>query len=160
MIILKNQLHDHLNNCNWKMFFILRNVFSNVFFFFTNLSQGNFLYCLRFLIHLKTLILHVLLLNWNKTCYIDFFFVKIFVSFIKLLNISLDGTHLFLRVAYLICEMLLKVNYIPADGKSFICRAFKKSEMILFCMYVEFHIIFSIDFLHSSLTQFFFIKVF
>ena len=39
--------------------------------------------------------------------------------------------------------MLLKVNYFAADkGKSLICGAFIKSEMILSCMYAEFHIIY------------------
>ena len=43
-----------------------------------------------FLKKLKTLVLPLLLLKWNKTCCIDFFFDKIFVSFVKLLNINLD----------------------------------------------------------------------
>ena len=136
--------------CFFKCFFFLHKFISGQFFILPEVSytSKNF-NTARTPTELKQNLLH-----WF------FFFVKIFVSFVKLLNINLDKTHLFLRVAYLICKMLLKVNYIAADGISFICRAFKKSEMMLFCKYVEFHIIFSIDFLHSSLTQFFFIKVF
>ena len=42
------------------------------------------------------LILSVLVLKWNKTSYIEYFLAKIFVSFLKLLNISLDKYSLFL----------------------------------------------------------------
>ena len=62
---------------------------------------------------------------------------RIFVSFVKLLNISLDD-------------------------KSLICNIFIEAEMILFCKYAEFRIIwlFSNEFLHSSLLQFFCYKSF
>ena len=55
-----------------------------------------------------------------------------------------------------------KVNYFDADkGKIFICRAFIKTDMVLFCLYVKFsHNLFSNDFLHSCFIQFFFIKAF
>ena len=37
----------------------------------------------------------------------------------------------------------VKVNYFAADkSKSLICRVFMKIEMILFCVYAEFHIIY------------------
>ena len=60
--------------------------------------------------------------------------------------------------------MVLKVKYFAADSsKSLICRAFIKAKMILFCMYVEFCImwleIFSNVFLHSSLIWFFFVSL-
>ena len=38
----------------------------------------------------------MLVLKWNKTSYIEYFFAKIFVSFLKLLNISLIKYALFL----------------------------------------------------------------
>ena len=131
-----------------------------MFFFFTNLSQGNLLYCLRFLIQTKNVNTACTPIEIKQNLLHQIFFVKILVSFAKLLNTSLDEQHLFLRVPYSICETLLKVNYVPADGKSFILRAFIKAEMILFCLYAESHIIFSIDFLHSSLIQLFFKKTF
>ena len=44
-------------------------------------------------------------------------------------------------------------NFTAGKGKSFICRVFREVEMILYSLYVEFHIIslriFSKDFLHS-----------
>ena len=57
--------------------------------------------------------------------------------------------------------MLLKVNFFAADkGKSFICRAFIKLEMILLSMYAEFHRIYcQLIFYNSSLIQFLFVKV-
>ena len=59
--------------------------------FFTNYSHGSFLYCQNFFI-LKVLI-HLLLRKWNKTW---IFFMKKFVSFIKLFNIGLDEYSRFL----------------------------------------------------------------
>ena len=54
-----------------------------------------------------------------------------------------------------------KVNYFAADkGKSLICGVFIKAGMVLFCVYVKFYNLFSNDFLHSCLIQFFFVKVF
>ena len=48
----------------------------------------------------------------------------------------------FPKDAILIQEMLLKVNYFTADkGKNLVCRAFIEAEVILFCMYGEFHMI-------------------
>ena len=48
----------------------------------------------------------------------------------------------FLANALLICKMPFEVNYVAADAdKSLICRIFIEAEMILFCVYVEFHII-------------------
>ena len=70
--------------------------FNKVLFFFTNLSQGNFLYCPNIFILTKNLNLPVLVLNWNKTYYIEFFFVKFFFSFLKLLNTNLNAYSLFL----------------------------------------------------------------
>ena len=60
--------------------------------------------------------------------------------------------------------MLFNVNYFAADeGKSLICRVFIETDMILFCVYTEFRIIyfriFSNDFLHSFLYNLFYIKV-
>ena len=44
-------------------------------------------------------------------------------------------------------------NFTAGKGKSFICRVFREAEMILYSLYVEFHVIllriFSKDFLHS-----------
>ena len=76
-------------HCNSKELRVVRNFLQNVFFYFTNLSQGSLLYSPWFFI-LKFLILPVLLLKWNKTCCIEFSLIKISVSFIKLINISLD----------------------------------------------------------------------
>ena len=55
-----------------------------------------------------------------------------------------------------------KVNYFTVEnGKSLICEVFIKADMAHFGEYVKFpHKLFSNDFLHSCLTQFFFIKVF
>ena len=78
-------------HCNSEKFCVLRNVLENILFFSTNLSQGNFSIPRGFSYHLKFLILSVLLLEWNKTCCIDFFCQ----DFVKLLNISLDGYSLF-----------------------------------------------------------------
>ena len=49
---------------------------------------------------------------------------------------------------YLVCKILLKVNYFVVDnGKNVICGVFIKAEMILFCIYAEFHVnLFSNDF--------------
>ena len=87
LIILKNELNHQLN------FVILKKIayyeiFCKMFFFFTNLSQGNFLYCQRFFILIKNSVMPVLLLKWNKTCFIEFSLVKIFISFVKLLSIN------------------------------------------------------------------------
>ena len=46
-----------------------------------------------------------------------------------------------LRVLYLIREMLLKVNYFATDKVKSLLNSIK-SEMILFCVYAEFHIIY------------------
>ena len=46
-----------------------------------------------------------------------------------------------LRVLYLIREMLLKVNYFATDKLKSLLNSIK-SEMILFCVYAEFHIIY------------------
>ena len=107
----KNQLHDQLNNCNSKKSWILQNVFRNVLFFSTNLSQSNFLYCLRFPKQTKNFSIARTPTEMKQNLlYWLFFFEKIFVSSVKLLNISLDEQYLFLGVPYLICETLLKVN--------------------------------------------------
>ena len=48
--------------------------------------------------------------------------------------------------------MLLKVNYFAADKrKSLACRVFIKAEMILSCVYPEFHVIY----FEMFFTQFF-----
>ena len=59
-----------------------------------------------------------------------------------------------IKLMYLICNIFLKVNNFTAGkGKSFLCRVFREAEMILYSLYVEFHVIllriFSKDFLHS-----------
>ena len=61
-----------------------------LFFFFANLCQGNFLYCPRFSILTKTLILPALVLKRNKISCIEHFLIKVFVSFVKILNIILE----------------------------------------------------------------------
>ena len=96
MIILKIQLNHQLDIVILKEFGMLQNVLWIVFFFFTISSQGNFLYCPRFFTLTKILILSAFLLKWNKTCYIEFFLIKIFISFVKLLNSSLGEYSLFL----------------------------------------------------------------
>ena len=67
------------------------NFFAKCSFFFTNLSQGNFLYCPQgFWYYIKFLLQPALLLKWNKTCCIEFSLVKIFVSFVELLKLNLN----------------------------------------------------------------------
>ena len=66
---------------------ILSSIHSNLL---VCITQG-FLHC-----KLKILILLVLLLEWNKICCNVFLPVKIFVRFVKLLNISLDKYSIFL----------------------------------------------------------------
>ena len=73
-----------------KCFFFSSKIYFKVIFYIT---QGNFLY---YITQLKILILPTLLLKWNKTCCIEFFLVKILVSFVKLLNINLEKYSLFL----------------------------------------------------------------
>ena len=73
-------------------------------------------------------------------------------------NIQWQWKHCFLRVLYLICVMLLEVNYFTADeGKSLICRVFIEADKILFCSNVEIHIIqvriFSNTFFKSVLSD-------
>ena len=92
----KKRTWSSTKHCNSRNFSILQKVLQNVLSFFTNLSQGNFLCCPKFFIQLKMLILPVLILKWIKTYCIDFFLIKIFVSIVKLLNISLDEYSLFL----------------------------------------------------------------
>ena len=63
---------------------------------------------------------------------------------------------MFLLGAILV-EMLLKEKYFAADKvKSLICTVFKKTEMILFCMYDPF----LQSSFNSFLQKFFFIKFF
>ena len=69
----------------------------------------------------------------------------------------------FLRLLYLVFEMLLKENYFAADEvKSLICTVFiKADDEISFSLFVRIlHNLFLNDFLHGSLIQFFFTKVF
>ena len=68
--ILQNIKENHFR----KVLCILQIMF---FFFFTNLSQSNFLNHPKFFMVTEVLILPVLLLKWNKTCCIEFSFVKI-----------------------------------------------------------------------------------
>ena len=72
-------------------------------FFYTNSSQGNFLCCPKLFVITKnfnTARSRTVTLNFYndcyKNCYIEFFFVEIFVSFVKLLNINLKELSLFL----------------------------------------------------------------
>ena len=60
-----------------------------------------------------------------------------------------DGKHLMVvQISFPKCVILnihdaSKINYFAADkGKSLICRVFIKADMILFCVYAEFHIIY------------------
>ena len=70
------------------------NFFAKCSFFFTNLSQGNFLYCPQgFWYYIKFLLQPALLLKWNKTCCIELSLVKIFVTFAELLKLSLNIGH-------------------------------------------------------------------
>ena len=61
------------------------------FFLITKLYPDNLLYCPCFFLLTKNLILALLLLKWNQTCFIKFFLATVSVSFYKLLNINLDG---------------------------------------------------------------------
>ena len=86
LIILKNQLNDQLNIVILKPF-AYHKIFCKMIFFFTNLSQGNFLHCARFFLltkNLNTARTPTEMSNWNKTNLVAFFFflVKIFVSFV------------------------------------------------------------------------------
>ena len=95
-MILKNQLNHQLNITIPTKNLAYYNIFYKMFFSFTNLLQGNFLYCRSFLYQLKVLILPVLLLKWNNLLHWISFSVKIFISFVKLLNINWDKYNLFL----------------------------------------------------------------
>ena len=64
-------------------FFFLQKFISRQFFILPNLCYAN---CI--------LILPILVLKWNKTSYIEYFFAKIFVSFLKLLNLNRYGLFL------------------------------------------------------------------
>ena len=90
----QKSIKSSTKHCNAKNFHMLWRVLGYILFFFTNFSQGCFLSCLNFFI-LKILILYKLLLKWKKTCYTKFFFVKILISFVKLLNTSLHEYSLF-----------------------------------------------------------------
>ena len=65
------------------------------FFFFTNLSQGNFLYCSKFFILTKNLNTAFTPTEMKQN-FLNFFSLRFFFSFIKLLNINLDEYSLFL----------------------------------------------------------------
>ena len=54
----------------------------------------------------------------------------------------LNGSRNFLKVLYVICKMVLIVNYFALDeGETLFCRVFMEAEEILFCLHVEFHVI-------------------
>ena len=68
--------------------------FCKMFFFYSQIYLKAIFYVTRgFLYQLKSLILSVLLTEWNKTCCIEFFFCQ---DFVKLLNTSLDVHSFFL----------------------------------------------------------------
>ena len=95
LIILKNHLNHPLN------IVILKNlacckIFCKSFFFFWQIYLKEIYYIAQgFLNLLKFLVRSVLLLKWNN-CSIASAAVKIFVSLVKLLNISLDEYSIFL----------------------------------------------------------------
>ena len=69
-------------HCNSKTFWVLWNVLQNVLFFFTNLSQGNFLYCQRFFIPTKILNT-VRTPTWMKQNLFHWFFLSRFCQITK-----------------------------------------------------------------------------
>ena len=66
-----------------------RKYFAKYPFFFHKFISRQFFLLPKFFILTKNPNTAHIVLKWNKTCYIDFF-VKIFVSFAKLLNFNLD----------------------------------------------------------------------
>ena len=69
-------------------------IFCKMFFFYSQIYLKAIFYVTRgFLYQLKSLILSVLLPEWNKTCCIELFLCQ---DFVKLLNTSLDVYSLFL----------------------------------------------------------------
>ena len=65
-------------------------MFAKCSFFFTHLSQRNFLYCPRFFILNKILNTDCTPTEMKQNLLHEFSFIKIFVNFVKLLNISLN----------------------------------------------------------------------
>ena len=97
MIILKYQLNNPLNIAILKKNWHTTICSAKCHFFLHKFISRQFLYIVQgFLYQLKILILPVLLLKWNKTCCIEFCLVKVFVSLVKLLIISLDEYCIFL----------------------------------------------------------------
>ena len=92
---------------------------------------------------------------------IHFFFTNFSqgTSLKKKCNTACTLTHSSFFVKRTIVVGFVKLLIISLDDKCLICRVFIKAEMILFCKYAEFCIIwpriFSNEFLHSSLIQFF-----
>ena len=86
-------------NCKFKKFCTVWNVLENVLFFFTNLFPGNFLYSLRPFIITKDLSSVCTPAKMKENLLHWFYLVKIFASFVKLLNISLDEYNLLLNHA-------------------------------------------------------------
>ena len=88
-------------NYNSTQFNMLQSVSRNVLFFFTNFSQGNILYCPRYLIQNKNLNTASTLTEMKQISCIDFFFGKIFVILVNLFKISLDKYSPFFSLASL-----------------------------------------------------------
>ena len=85
MIIL-NQLNHEPNKKKFTYYWMI----CKMFFFLQKYLKEIFYIVRGFYMLTKILNTARLLLKWNKTCCIEFSLVKIFVSFVKLLSISLN----------------------------------------------------------------------
>ena len=79
----KKSTKSSAEHCNSKQVRILQNVGEIVFLSSQIYLQASFILP-------NVLVLPVLVLKLNKTSYVEYFLAKIFVSLLKLLNISLD----------------------------------------------------------------------
>ena len=94
MILKKSHNTKYFLKCS----FILHKFISRLFFI-----AGGVFYSL------KILMLSAILLKWNKTCCIEFFLAKIFVSFVKLWNLS--------REEYVFFSQSCKISFINDDSE-------------------------------------------